>query len=331
MTGALSTVPPRNVIVAESEPVCVLAAVSLARRLDSPTGATGSDFVFVRRDDPGLLFRMPAHTNRTLPYRLLVLGLDPFAPELAAKLDADPAASVHWLEANELTADAGGSLAARCRGGGSWIHAPRTHHPFPAIEAAASVLSLAGDPFSDTLLAMAEERLAPEDESAFGKTWRDALAALAARPLELISAVKPLVHGMPREIPEYESVEGAGLRSEIDSLIDGSTLIRLPLAIGPTVLLVQPAPDRLHTGTLADTALARTKADIAVCLFDTGDLALLHGRRRGAEPPVSVTSAVERARRIPWVAVERLQPGSALLRFKNPPKEAARAFVAALG
>lgn len=331
MSGSLATVPPRNVIVAESEPVCVLAAVSLARRMGSSGSASFADFVFVRREDLGLLFKMPAHKNRTLPYRLIVLGLDPLTPEHAAKLDADAAASVHWLEANELTDDAGKAIAERCRGGGSWVHAPATHHPFAAIDGAAARLALVADPFSDTLLAMAEERLSPEDESAFGKPWRDALAALCSRPLELISAVKPLVHGMPREIPEYETIEGSGLRSEIDSLVDGSTLIRLPLAIGPTVLLVQPAPDRLHSGTLADTALARTRADIAVCLFDVGDLALLHGRRRGAEPPVSVKSAVDRARRIPWVSVERLQPGSALLRFKDPPKEAARAFVAALG
>lgn len=331
MSGSLATVPPRNVIVAESEPACVLAAVSLARRLGSSGSASAADFVFVRRDDPGLLFKMPAHKNRTLPYRLLVLGLDPLTPEHSAKLDADPATSVYWLESNELTDEAGAAIAARCRGGGTWIHAPKTHHPFAAIDAAAAPLALVADPFSDTLLAMAEQRLAADDESAFGTPWRDALAALCSRPLELISAVKPLVHGMPREIPQYETVEGAGLRSEIDSLIDGSTLIRLPLAIGPTVLLVQPAPNRLHTGTLADAALARTRADIAVCLFDVGDFALLHGRRRGAEAPVSVKAAVDRARRIPWVAVEREQPGSALLRFKNAPKEAARAFVAALG
>jgi hypothetical protein len=97
------------------------------------------------------------------------------------------------------------------------------------------------------------------------------------------------------------------------------------------VLLVQPAPDRLHTGTLADAALARTRADIAVCLFDQGDLAMLQGRRRGAEPPVSVKSALDRARRIPWVRVDREQPGTAWLTFQNAPKEAARAFVAALG
>lgn len=325
MTGALANVPPRNVVVAESEPVCVLAAVSLARRLG------GADFAFVRREDPGLLFEMPAHANRTRPYRLFVLGLDRLEPEHAAKLDADGATSVHWLDANELTEEGSAAIAARCRGGGEWFHAPRTHHPFPAIDAAAASLGLSADPFSETLLAIAEDRLSPEDESTFGKKWRDALAALSARPLELISAVKPLVHGMPREIGEYELIEGGGLRGEIDTLVDGSTLIRLPLAIGPTVLLMQPAPERLHTGTLADTALARTRADIAVCLYDVGDIAVLQGRRQGADPPVSVTSAVERARRIPWVQVDRLRPGTARLRFQNPPKEAARAFVAALG
>lgn len=325
MTGALANVPSRNVVVAESEPACVLAAVSLARRLG------GADLVFVRREHPGLLFEMPAHKNRTRPYRLFVLGLDRLSPEDAAKLDADAATSVHWLDANELTPEAGAAIAARCRGGGTWTNAPKTHHPFPAIEAAASALALTADPFSDTLLAMAEERLSPEDEAAFGAPWRDALAAMSSRPLELISAVKPLVHGMPREIGEYEVIEGAGLRGEINSLVDGSTLIRLPLGIGPTVLLVQPAPERLHTGSLADTAIARTRADVAICLFDVGDIAYLRTRRQGAEPPVSVKTAVERARRIPWVSVERLMPGSALLRFKDAPKEAARAFVAALG
>jgi hypothetical protein len=325
VTGALANVPSRNVVVAESEPACVLAAISLARRLG------GADLVFVRREHPGLLFEMPAHKNRTRPYRLFVLGLDALTPADAAKLDADAATRVDWLDANELSEEAGAGIAARCRGGGAWFHAPKTHHPFPAIDAAAGALGLSADPFSDTLLAIAEERLSPEDEAAFGMPWRDALAAMSSRPLELISAVKPLVHGMPRELGEYELIEGSGLRSEINSLVDGSTLIRLPLAIGPTVLLVQPAPERLHTGTLADTALARTRADVAICLFDVGDIAFLRTRRQGAEPPVSVTSAVERARRIPWVAVERLQPGSALLRFKDAPKEAARAFVAALG
>ena len=313
----------RNVIVAESEPAVVLAAVSLARRLG------GAQLVFVRRNHPGLLFEMPAHREREKPYRLYVVGLDGVID--AAKLDADPATRVDWLEANELSDDAGKAIEARCRGGGQWFHAPKTHHPFPAIDAAAGTLGLSADPFSETLLAIAEERLSADDEKAFGKPWRDALAALSARPLELISGVKPLVSGMPREIGEYEAMEGAGLRGEIDALVDNSTLIRLPLAIGPTVLLMQPAPDRLHTATLADTAMSRTRADIAVCLFDQGDIAVIQGRRRGAEPPVSVKGALERARRIPWVRVDREQPGGAWLSFQNAPKEAARAFVAALG
>lgn len=313
---------PRPVVVAESEPGSVLAAVSLARRIG------GADFVFVKHEHPGLLFEMPAHKNRERPYRLVILGLATFD---FAKLDVDPALRVDWLESNELTAESQAFLAGRCRGGGALFHAPASHHPFPAIDAAAGALGLAVDPFSDTLLAIAEERLSADDEKSFGKPWRDAIAALSSRPLELISAVKPLVHGMPREIGEYEVIEGAGLRSEIDALVDGSTLIRLPLAIGPTVLLMQPSPDRLHTATLADTALGRTKADIAVCLFDQGDLAVIQGRRRGAEPPISVKGALERARRIPWVKVDREQPGTAWLRFQNAPKEAARAFVAALG
>lgn len=326
MSGALATVPPRHVVVAESEPGCVLAAVSLARRL--PRGA---DLVFVRRDDVGLLSRMPAHRNRPRDYRLLVVGLDRLSVGDAQALRADPAVRIDWLDANEWTEDGASEVRELCRGGGAWFHAPRTHHPFPALEAAAGPLELAEDPFSATLLALAEERLPAEEEAAFGRVWRDALAALAARPLELISGVKPLVHGMPLEIGDYEATEAAGLRGEIDGLTGGSTILRVPVAGAAGVLLVSPAPGRIHEPSLAAAALARTGADVALSLFDSGNVALLFGRHRGGDPPVDVRPAVQRAMVLGWVRLDRLQAGSATLRFQDPPRDAARALVAALG
>lgn len=326
MSPELATVPPRNVIVAESEPESVLAAVSLARRL-----AGGADLVFLRRDETRLLFTMPSHKNRAQPYRLLFVGLDGLPASDAALLAKDPAVSVHWLDANEHDDAGAAAVRALVRGGGTWHNVPRSHHAFDAIDAAAGDLGLADDAFAAKLRALAESRLPSEEDEAWGRDWRNALAALASRPLELISGVKPLVHGMPREIGDYEQIEGAALAGEIAALMDGSTLIKLPLRIGQTVLLIAPGPHGVHAGALADEAMRRTGAEVALSMFDHGSFALVRGRRRGADAPVSVTTVAELVRELPWIRPERRQPGSVLLRFVMPPKDAAQALVAALG
>lgn len=303
----------------------MLAAVSLARRIPG-----GAELAFSRREHLDGALATPAHKARPRPYRLIVVGPD-LAPEwrepMTAAFAADPAEQVWWLDANEWTEEGARALSAVVRGGGAWVNRPVTHHPFPAVDSAASALALGDDPFSATLRAIAEGSLHPE--------WQDALDTLAGRPHELPESVKPLLHGMVQELGVVDRGEGEAARAEIDTLIAGSRPMRVPIqGEGDTrlqaVLLVLPDTGSSPVFPLAAAAIAAAGTDAAVVLFDRGDFALLVGRRHGAQPPTSVARAMESVTRLEWARRDRLAPGFGVIRMVGAPKDALERLVAGL-
>lgn len=314
-----------NVILAESSRDAVLAAVSLARRIPG-----GAELAFSQREHLDGALTTPAHAARRQPYRLIVVGPD-LAPEwrepMIAAFAADRAEQIWWLDANEWTEEGARAVGGLVRGGGEWINRPRTHHPFPAVDAASSALALGDDPFSATLQSIAE--------GSAHREWQDALDMLAGRPHELPESVKPLLHGMIQEIGVVDRGEGEAARAEIDTMLAGSRFMRVPLqGSGDTtlqgVLLVLPDAGSLPVIPLAAAAIAVAGVDAGVILFDRGDFALLVGRRHGSEPPTSVSPAMEAVTRLGWARRDRLAPGFGVIRMVGRPKDALERLVAGL-
>ncbi len=322
----------RNVVLGESSPGAILAAVSLVRRIPG-----GADLMFANRDDLPRALQSPAHRNRQQPYRLHVVGPD-ISPtlhdETLAAFAEDPFHSLHWYDANIWTPDATielDALTAR----GSWFNVARTHHPFPAIDAAARPLQLLDDPFAKKLLALAEGGLSESEDSDWGKAWRDSLEALSGGGLGIIDSVKPLLHGMPAELGVLDRGEGEALRSEVDDLLKNSRMIQIPVGegdglSGKAALLVLPDARHQPATAMAEAALAVCDCGFALVGYDRGDHAILVGRRRGAEAPVDVRPAFERLLRLPFVRRDRLMRGYAVVRFLDPPKDALERVVAGL-
>lgn len=303
----------------------MLAAVSLARRIPG-----GAELAFSQREHLDGALATPAHQARQAPYRLLVVGPD-LAPAwrepMTAAFAADPAEQVWWLDANEWTEEGARAVRGLVRGGGEWVNRPVTHHPFPAIDAAAAGLKLGDDAFSATLQAIAE--------GSAHREWEDALDTLAGSPHELPESVKPLLHGMVQEIGVVDRGEGEAARAEIDALIAGSRPMRVPLqGEGDTklqgVLLVLPDAGSTPVFPLAAAAIAAAGTDAAVVLFDRGDFALLVGRRHGEKPPTSVAPALEAVTRLEWARRDRLAPGFGVVRMVGAPKDALERLVAGL-
>jgi hypothetical protein len=303
----------------------VLAAVALARRIPG-----GSSLAFATREGISAALSTPAHKNRPKPYRLHVVGPD-LAPQsreaTLAALRADPHRSLHWYDANVWTPEDALELEGMAR---SWFNVARTHHPFPAVEAAAAPLTLDPDPFGDTLLAMAESRLPPQEENDWGRIWRDALEALSGSPLALPSSVTPLVRGIPAGISPLDRGEADALRTELTGLLAHSRTLQVPSREGKVVLLVLPEPRRQPATALALAAMDGSGCDYALVLYDRGDQALLIGRRHGADPPADVRPAFERLLTLSFVSRDRLARGSASVRLADPPRDALERLVAGL-
>ncbi len=313
-----------NVVLAESSRDAVLAAVSLARRLPG-----GAELAFATRERLDAALKTPRHRDRKEPYRMIVLGPDLARDrheEIARTLRDDPAERIDWIDANEW--EGPGDLT---RGGGVWVNRPVTHHPFAAIDAAAAALSLADDPFTADLI-----RIAEGDSGELSRVWRDALDVLADRPLELPASVKPLLHGILAEIAPADRLEGDAMGADIDDMVEKSRLTLLagketgPEARKKTVLLVLPVAGRVPLGRLAEAALAKSGAEIALILFDRSDLAVISGKRHGASPPADVKPAMNALLALPFVKRDRLCPGTAVLRLEAAPSDAMHRLVAAL-
>ena len=321
-----------NVVLGEASPGAVLAAISLARRI--PGGAA---LMFATRDDLAAALRMPAHRERARPYRLHVVGPDlipEHRDEILAAFRDDPKHSLHWYDANIWT-PADTIELDQATSHGSWFNVARTHHPFPAIEAAARSLGMLDDPFSAKLVELAEERLSAKEEAEWGRPWRDTLESLTGSPLALIETVRPLLHGMPAEMGTLDRGEGDALRSEIDGLLHNSRLMQIPVGegdglSGKAVLLVLPEPRHQPATPIAIAAMAATGCNLALILYDRGDRAMLVGRRHGASPPLDVRPAFERLLRLPFAHRDRLLRGYAQVRLVDPPKDALERLVAGL-
>jgi hypothetical protein len=322
----------RNVVLGESSPECVLAAVSLVRRIPG-----GADLFFGTREKLPAALAIPAHKNRERPYRLHVVGPDlpPGSHDATlAAFHADPAVSLHWYDANVWTPAGGAEINALCTKNGSWFNDTRTHHPFPAVDAASEPLNLAPDPFALVLRAMAEQTLSAADDEAFGRAWRDALDFLSTAPLELVDSVRPLIHGMPLEIGVIDRGEGEALRAELAGLVANSRLMRVPVReteLGQAVLLVLPGSGRIPPAAIAREALnACPEAGLAFVAFDRGDRVYLQARHRGAEPPLDVRATFERLLELPFAQRDRLRRGSASVLLVDPPKNALEQLVSRL-
>lgn len=331
--GAPPVVPSlANVVLGESSSDGVLASIALARRLPG-----GASLLFAPRAGLAAALTIPAHRERKQPYRLHVVGPD-LAPETRAPtlatLRADPKRSLHWYDANLWTAEDAGEIRGLTEAaGGTWFNVPETHHAFPAIDAAAERMSLAADPFAETLRALAERRLPDADEAEWGRAWRDTLETLGDHPLAIPGSVKPLLHGMPAELAPLDRGEGEALRAEIDHLFGATNILKVPCrGVGGecAALLVLPSSKHQPAVPMALEAIAKTGCDLAVVLFDRTHHAVLVGRRHGAEPPVEVRAPFDRMLSLPFVRRDRLLPGFGQVALVDPPRDALERLVAAL-
>ncbi|HVO30571.1 MAG TPA: hypothetical protein VMV18_07540 [bacterium] len=330
MTDEQPAQPERvhNVVLGETTPDAVLAAISLARRIPG-----GAPVMFAPRDGIKAALTTPAHLQRPRPYRLHVVGHDlarETREETIAALENDPRHSLHWYDANVWTPE-DRAVVETLTSHGSWFNVPKTHHPFPAIDAAAAPLALEPDPFTETLLAMAEARLAPADEEAWGLAWRDTLEVLADHPLSVPATVKPLLHGMPAELAPLDRAEGEALRAEIDHLFGGASLVKVPAgSLGTAVLLVLPSSRHQPAVPMAQAAMKRTGCEVALVLYDRSHHAVLVGARHGAEPPVDLRPAFEKLLLLPFVRRDRLLRGFAQVALVETPKDGLERLVAGL-
>lgn len=315
-----------HVVLAEASRDVVPAAVSLARRLPA-----GADLVFADRGDPAAPLDAPAHAARPRPYRLLVVGLD-LPPATAAgtaeRFRRDPAEETWWIDANDWAPPEEAAIRALC--GDRWIHVPDTHHPFSAVEAAATRLGLPPDPMGEKLRALVERRLDAGEEARWGRAWRDALDAAEGGPLELQQVVRPLREGFVEEVGVLDRAEGEALRLQVDDWMAHSRVITVPAAGASVALVILPREGSAPRGLLTEAVLEKTGAELALFLYDRAEVAHVEGARHGAARPTDVRPAVERMLSLPWARRDRLRPGSATLRLEGAPPDAMERLVAAL-